>query len=354
MNTINKQFAIIFVGFPGIGKTTVGNILINVVSDDKTKFVYIDQDMCKSNAQEYINQIDYHLNNGYSLILGKNHHNTKMLKDVYLTLKKYSVFYKVFNFVPDLEMETVTDILIERIRNRLGHQNLSIKSEKNSQGLEEQEVRKIVNGFFKSYEKPNNFIQLDFMETPDNIAYNIYEYLRSNNLVNSNKNKDDFSSVNWKELKSIKLMELPKKKLYYAFTVSNEDHDKIVNTVKEVATNKNIDITQYKFHDKFHITAVFLGNGITNNSIETINKWCEENENKEFKITLKYIANSKKLLCIPVDIEDGMCQNQCPHITVALTPNTRPVESNKVLELGDYEYLDYTSELVIKAKLEVY
>ncbi len=354
MTNINKQFAIIFVGLPGIGKTTVGNLLTNVISNSDTKFIYIDQDMCKSNPQEYIGQIEYHLENGYSLVLGKNHHNSKMLKDVYMALNKYSIQYKIFNFMPNLHINTITDILIERIKNRTDHQNLSIKSEENSQGLDEKEVRKIISGFYTSYQKPNNFIQLDFIESPDIISYKIYEYLKDDDLLNCEKTQNDFSSVDWKNLKSPILSELPKKKQYYAFTISDEDYNKIVTTVKEVATNKNIDISKYKFQDKFHVTSVFIGRGITNETIKNINKWCEENENKEFKITIKYIAYSKKLFCIPVDIENGLCQNQYPHITIALTQNTKPFESNKILESGEFECLDYTSEFVLNAKLESY
>ena len=351
MSSINKQFAIIFVGFPGIGKTTTGNLLVKAISNENTKFRYIDQDMCNSNAQEYISQIDNHLADGFSLVLGKNHHNAKMLKDVYFTLKKHSVPYTVFNFVPDMDVNTVIDILIERIRNRKGHQNLGIKSEDNPKGLEEEEVKKIVSGFFKSYEKPSECVQLDFLQSPDEIAFEIYSNLKSKDYLNTELKLDHFSSIDWKELKPV---ELPKKKLYYAFSISKEQHDKIVDTIKEVTSSKGLDISSYKFQDKFHITSVFLGKGITNNTIATINKWCEENENKEFTINLKFIAFSKKLICIPVDILDGMCQNQHPHITIALTHNAKPVESNKVLESDDYEALDYTSELSIKSKLEAY
>ena len=189
------------------------------------------------------------------------------------------------------------------------------------------------------------------MQSPDQIAYYIYDYLRVKTFVGGEFTPEDFSKVNWKELKPI---ELPKKKLYYAFTISKDDHNKIIDTIKEVTCSKGIDISSYKFQDKFHITSVFLGKGITNSTTATLNKWCEENVNKEFKINLKYIALSKKLICMPVDIVDGMCQNQYPHITIALTQNTKPVESNKVIESGEYEAIDYTSELTITTKLEVY
>lgn len=334
--------AIILVGFPGIGKTTVGAILENVL----TNYKYIDQDMCKCNPREYETQIKTYMKT-HNLILGKCHHNKKTLNPIVKLLNENKISFKIYNFVPESHEEilSVKDILLERIRKRKNH--LSLVMDGTSEG--EEKIAKILDGFIASYEKPEfEFTTVDYTLDPFAISQ----------LIVSDMNSDDsylylerISTMQVAYSDSIELLNpepLKKRVLYYAISYDEATNNKISNLIKSkvIKTNDN-----FKFQDNFHITIAYVANGITNETLAEVSEWCEKNLDKEFEIKFNMICHTDRVIAIPVTIVNGRCVNLCPHMTIGIKEGVKPFESNKMLESCDYDAFYFEDEITITGKL---
>lgn len=119
--TESKQiFAVVFVGIPGTGKTTIGKALVDELGKQNHEAVYLDQDMA-GKKQDYLDSIENALLFGKSVVLGKSHHTSQTRKEVFDILTKHNVQKCVVNLVPD-EYVHSTDkfvpLLLSRIRGR--------------------------------------------------------------------------------------------------------------------------------------------------------------------------------------------------------------------------------------------
>lgn len=338
----NTNNAIILVGFPGIGKTTVGAILENVLPNYK----YIDQDMCKCNPREYEAQIKTYMKT-HNLILGKCHHNKKTLNPIVKLLNDNKITFKIYNFVPESteDILAVKTALLERIRQRKNH--LSLVMDQTSEG--EEKIAKILDGFIASYEKPEfDYTSVDYTLDPFAISQLIvsdmdfddsYLYMESISTMQIAYN-DSMELLNPEPLK--------KRVLYYAISFDETTNNEISNLVK----SKLIKVADdFKLQDNFHITIAYVANGITNETLAEVSKWCEKNLDKEFEIKFSMICHNNRVIAIPVSIVNGLCVNLCPHLTIGVKDGVKPFESNKMLESCDYDAFYFEDEITVTGKL---
>lgn len=136
-------FAIVFVGIPGTGKTTIGLALAALLISMGIKVVYLDQDMfipadeCDSKKAsaiakaEYLRQIGLYIAAGYSVILGKSHPTVYTREEVFEILRQHNVqTHVVVNLVPsdyDTKYSVIHKTLLERIQFRKTQSTLTWK-----------------------------------------------------------------------------------------------------------------------------------------------------------------------------------------------------------------------------------
>ena len=152
-----KRNAIIFVGFPGVGKTYFSRKIC-----EETKAVPIEQDSFyvggKCDTQSYLDAIEKTIQHS-DVVLCKNHHTKQSLDEVLEVLKRNKVRYTIFNFVP----ENITDEFIDKLLDRIeGRDDNSSHLKIDEEHSRKRARQLIVNGFVKKYEEPTDpFIRLD-------------------------------------------------------------------------------------------------------------------------------------------------------------------------------------------------
>ena len=182
---MKKKLAIVFRGFPGVGKTAVANELLKVIPDS---ILFEIDNYRKSSTSQYDNNsflkdIDKNIKH-YNLIICKNHHTLESLEETLDVLKRNESDYVVFNFVPENfenmnkdDQNKIIDTLLDRIEKRTDN---SSALEINAMKSREQAKRTIIYGFVKNYKPTPDCIQLDFnasiMENVSIIYNNTQEY----------------------------------------------------------------------------------------------------------------------------------------------------------------------------------
>ena len=180
----SPYIAIIFIGFPGIGKTAVGKKLTTFIPN----MVHIEQDQFyshgKTDTQAYLHAIKKTIQS-HHVVLGKNHHNQKNVQEVINVLTRYHVRYLIFNFVPENitqlpkeEQSIFITHLLDRIEQRSDSSSpLCITSEKSRSRAKQI----IVHGFLTKYEEPDiDYIQLDYLLPIDDHVMTIIQCIREN------------------------------------------------------------------------------------------------------------------------------------------------------------------------------
>lgn len=187
-------FAIIWVGFPGIGKTFLSKKLIELLLN----IIYLEIDMFyklgKSDLTAFNVAIEEALKT-HNVIIGKNHHSEASLNETIDIVKSLNKKYFVFNFVPEhfetLEKEKkkeFVEMLLDRIEKRNDNSSplkiIDAASRKRAQQI-------IYNGFVKKYQPPKNCIYLDHIDNMKNlqIILNTIEADEPNNRGKSKRQK---------------------------------------------------------------------------------------------------------------------------------------------------------------------
>jgi adenylate kinase family enzyme len=178
----SPYIAIIFIGFPGIGKTAVGKKVATFIPN----MVHIEQDQFyshrKSDTQAYLHAIKKAIQS-HHVVLGKNHHNQKNVQEVIDVLTRYQVRYLVFNFVPEHitqlpkeDQSVFITHLLDRIEQRSDASSpLCITSEQSRSRAKQI----IVHGFLNKYEEPTmDYIQLDYLLPIDDHVMTIIQCIR--------------------------------------------------------------------------------------------------------------------------------------------------------------------------------
>jgi len=174
----SPYIAILFVGFPAMGKTSVARGLLKAIP----KMVHIEQDQfyhsrgCDVNA--YLDAIENAVQSSH-VVLGKNHHDRKSLGEVLDVLHRRHVKYFIYNFVQDGfsaltkdEQEPLITELLNRIERRSYDKDLSsplridISSPSRIEEDRKRVRRIIIHGFVKGYEEPSeSYVSLDYTKT---------------------------------------------------------------------------------------------------------------------------------------------------------------------------------------------
>jgi hypothetical protein len=186
---MTKKLAIVFRGFPGVGKTAVARESLKVIPN--SKLFEIDSYRKSGSCTQYDNDsflqdIDNNIKH-HNLIICKNHHTKKSLEETLDVLKQNNAYYVVFNFVPKNfekmekdDQNKIVDILLDRIEKRTDNSSPLVI---NSIKLRELARNKIIHGFVKKYEATTDCIQLDFkasiMDNVTIIYNNTQEYYRT-------------------------------------------------------------------------------------------------------------------------------------------------------------------------------
>jgi uridine kinase len=106
---MSPYITIIFVGFPGMGKTSVARHLIKAIPG----MVHIEQDQFyhsgnKCDVNAYLQAVENAVQSNH-VVLGKNHHDRKSLGEVLDVLRGNQVNYFIYNFIPSGFRELTKD-----------------------------------------------------------------------------------------------------------------------------------------------------------------------------------------------------------------------------------------------------
>jgi len=184
----SPYIAIIFVSFPGMGKTSVARRLVQSIPT----IIHIEQDQFYHNGRCDVNGYLHAIENGVKdshVVLGKNHHDRKSLEEVLDVLRRQGVKYFIYNFVPPGfsaltkdEQEPLITELLNRIEKRSYEKDDSSPLRIFSKEDRKRARRIIIHGFVKAYEEPlESYVSLDYTRTVqeqvDSILIHLYTEL---------------------------------------------------------------------------------------------------------------------------------------------------------------------------------
>lgn len=295
-----KYVAVILVGVPGSGKTTLGKKLEEIF-----KGIYLDQDMFNSKADRYHSSIDKKILEGKSLlILGKSHHTfhtrdkvCKILPDKYC-----KVFIEFFH--PEGK-EEYKKLCLKRVQERKHHQSLKNDNPK---------LKKIIDKFVKSFQPVSKkeslmgyTIRLDVTKTVDDWVEKIKKTKMLKDVSNSPKiefpNKDK------------------KKALYYAIRIND------IKPIFETEEIRNCLHNNIKLQKEFHLTIKYFGKK-GGSASESFYKALIGQKKEVICIGL---FSDDKGICVLCD-GDFPCSNNFAHITLGNKEGIRPFYSNQLCE----------------------
>ena len=149
--------AIIFVGFPGVGKTYIGRKL----AENIPNMVHIEQDSFyvsgRCDTDSYLDAIHESIQN-HNIVLCKNHHTRQSLDEVLKVLKANDSRYIIFNFIPEIITDEFIENLLDRIEKRGDGANSHLKIDKYHSRKRSKQI------ILNKYEEPNEkFIRLDYL-----------------------------------------------------------------------------------------------------------------------------------------------------------------------------------------------
>jgi len=187
-------FAIIWVGFPGIGKTFISKKLVELLQNT----IYLEIDMFyklgKPDLVAFNVAIEEALKT-HNVIIGKNHHTPQSLNDTIDIVNSLNKKYFVFNFVPEhfetLEKEEKKEF-VEMLLDRIEKRNDNSSPLKITDDASRKRAQQIIyNGFVKKYEPPKDCIYLDYTDNMKNLQtiLNIIEEDETNNSGNAKRQK---------------------------------------------------------------------------------------------------------------------------------------------------------------------
>jgi len=184
---MKRKCAIVFRGFPGVGKTAVARELLKVIPNsilfEIDNYRKSDTSGSQYDNNGFLQDIDNNIKH-HNLIICKNHNTIESLEETLDVLKRNNSDYVVFNFVPENfekmnkeEQNKIIDILLNRIEKRTDN---SSALEINAMKSREQAKRAIIYGFVKKYKPNPDCVYLDFnaniMENVSIIYNNTKEY----------------------------------------------------------------------------------------------------------------------------------------------------------------------------------
>jgi adenylate kinase family enzyme len=174
--------AIILVGLPGMGKTSIGK----KITKEHPTIKGIEQDDFyingKADHNAYVREIKRTVQHQH-VILCKNHHTKESLQQVLDALQQIHVRYTIFNLVPkDIssmskeERNNHINTLLDRIEKRTdGSSHLCI-DHTHSRDRARQIIK---HGFWKNYQEPEEpFIQLSYLDLIETNVKIIMSYLK--------------------------------------------------------------------------------------------------------------------------------------------------------------------------------
>lgn len=83
---------------------------------------------------------------------------------------------------------------------------------------------------------------------------------------------------------------------------------------------------------------------------EAIKVWLEANEGKKFPLTVIAVGRSDKAVAVKVQINEIPCSNKTRHITVSISPDGKPVDSNNIKEWQNIEPFQVLTTIKIYTK----
>jgi len=173
---MDKIHVVMFVGFPGCGKTSIISKILEYYKDEDLEYKihiieqddYYKNDKCDGNG--YLSAIDKcvknvqrckHVPHKNIILLGKNHHTRNSREEVLSILRSYCLKYTIVNLIPEFfvvsrdrrredederaKYEQYLSSLLLRIENRTTDSHLSIERARNV----------LRHGFMKKYEEPD-------------------------------------------------------------------------------------------------------------------------------------------------------------------------------------------------------
>jgi hypothetical protein len=226
--TNNVLLVIMFIGMPGSGKSDLGRILYNMLSNftQTDKIVWYEQDMFAGNnaSKLYDKAITQAIKNESTevIILTKSNHNLAVRKKTYAITNKspkdVNYVYVAFN---SKSLEYARDVCVDRIMNR-GNAHTTLFG-KTKQGIYEI----LTNVFIKQWEelsndeKQNDVITLPLEENRLDNAFNLIEQLNTLGYVSIQNDKPNIE-------RAIEIVEQEKNKL------AGKNKHKVVETKVEL------------------------------------------------------------------------------------------------------------------------
>lgn len=356
INNIRKNdvlTVIMFIGFPGSGKSFLARSLCKLLENKYKKIVFLEQDMfahCGKNAsKQYDKAIDtaIHDNDLELLILAKSNHNKLVRNKTYDILNKSKKeIEKIYisigvrqnnddnsssdnhnddNNDANNDLKFITDVCVQRILNRkYSHQKII--------GTSKNKISSVLNNIFvKQYEPlDQNEIANIIINLP--ITFDKSDAIKF--ILNNICNQDEIENLNIEQAIDFvkrddeKITKETIKKLLVSYDGIHISNDDINNIILSYNLNNVIYTNNLQIKNEFHITLEYYGKKL-------ITHVCEFIENETVTIEIIGYACDNKAIALYVNIPEKIKRingNKFNHITLALSNNTPAKYSSELLE----------------------
>ncbi|AYV82254.1 MAG: hypothetical protein Homavirus21_2, partial [Homavirus sp.] len=345
-----QQLQIMPIGVPGSGKSTLLKVLEKLLCDAKR----LNQDECNKSAKLYHRNLGKLSKNKEVkvLLMDKCYHNKKVREGSFNSIDVQNLIYIIYYHPDDIcpyilkddDLSNMLNLETFPLDNALGLAKLRIYG----RGLSHLnlhpslELSKILDGFKDSYEMLDeeeiayayDMIFIDMTMDITNVVNYVLDCLISKKMIAAEKpsttiiNNTIKSVFNEEHKLGQRNSNMAKIQGWFAQVLDSE-LGKIYNndTIKDV-------LNKCKFNKKneLHCTIMYMDGNNTGDSNSKFNQsLLKPFDNKNTNMLITHIAYDNKIVALRV-LTEFVCQNECPHITLAHDPNTQAVYSNTMLK----------------------
>lgn len=319
-----ERILIIPIGVPGVGKSTICRALSSLLGAK-----IIENDSLDKKSQDFTNIVVESLLYNDIVIADRNNHLMTQRNKLVESCKSYIPNLKIFvmNWNIPKDISKYRDILYERLVNR-GDNHLTLTSKNEN-------LKEVIDSFLQKRNPLDKKYDLWF-ET-DNV-YSVHLNIQDNLECNL------LAIVDGLCLPQLILKHHIKNALQYI--------------IPDIVTNKipkywglTVDKSQLEFIDTIGFTQFPKNLHVTLAYSRTdLQKYWSLQEKKTWTLELGSVCYNENIMAITLNNFIFPIENIIPHITIAMTPNTKPFESNSMLENINGKY----SKIALDMKITAY
>lgn len=303
-----ERILVIPIGVPGVGKSTICRALSTLLGA-----IIVENDSLDKRTEDFTNSVVENLLYNHIVIADRNNHLTSQRQKLVESCRSYipKLQIWVLNWVISKDEKT-SNILYERIETRgENHLTLTPKNDKYKEVIDSflQKRNSLDTKYDLWLTHPYAYVDVVDLNIEDDLEYNMNRIVKEIDLQEFIVNHHIQKSIQYTVPDTDTILD--KKPKFWGLSV-NKSQLELIDTLGFT-----------KFPKDLHITLAY--------SREDLHKFWSLQEKKTWTLNVDSICYNDNIIAITIKDFRFPCENDIPHITIAMTPETSPFESNSML-----------------------